>query len=184
MSQLTKRALIESFVKLLNQMSLDKIKVKDITNDCGVNRNTFYYHFKDIYALLDELFRQEAKKVVEENIKYGSWQEGFLQSTKFARENKKAIYHIYNSMNREQLEWYLYEVTDNLMLGFVEQQAEEMNVSEEDKRFIANFYKYALVGLALEWIRKGMKGEPEVVIHKMGQLFEGNIKNALKNSKH
>lgn len=181
MSQLTKYALMESFVKLLNQNSLDKIKVKDITNDCGVNRNTFYYHFKDIYNLMEEIFNLEVQKVVMDNIKYGTWQEGFLQSTKFAQENKKAIYHIYNSVSREQLEWYLYEVTDNIMFGFVEQQAEGMNVSKDDMHFIADFYKYALVGLALEWIHKGMKDDAKLIIQKMGQLFDGNIKHALNN---
>lgn len=182
MSQLTKRALIESFVKLLNETALDKITVKDIVKECGVNRNTFYYHFKDIYAMLDEIFQYEAQHVIEENIKYGTWQEGFIQSTKFLGENRKAVYHIYNSISREQLERYLYSITDNVMYGFVDEQAKGMDVPEEDKHFIANFYKYALVGLALEWIRKGMKEDPYYVIQKLGQLFEGNIKAALENA--
>ena len=55
MSQLTKRAITESFMKLINQVPFDKITVKDIVEDCGVNRNTFYYHYSDIYALLDEI---------------------------------------------------------------------------------------------------------------------------------
>ena len=48
MSQLTKRAITESFMKLINQVPFDKITVKDIVEDCGVNRNTFYYHYRDI----------------------------------------------------------------------------------------------------------------------------------------
>ena len=47
MSQITKRALAESLKKLLLEKPLDRITVSDITEDCGVSRMTFYYHFKD-----------------------------------------------------------------------------------------------------------------------------------------
>ena len=53
MSQTTKRALEASLKKLLLQKPLNKITINDITEDCGVNRMTFYYHFKDIYDLVD-----------------------------------------------------------------------------------------------------------------------------------
>lgn len=181
-AQFTKKAIIESFVKLLNKVPLDKITVKAIVEECGINRNTFYYHFQDIYALIDEVFKAETQKVIGENVCYKSWQEGFLQSTKFALENKKMIYHAYNSLSREQLETYLYHITDNLMMGFVKEQAEGLHASEEDIRFIADLYKYALVGLTLEWIRNGMKEDPEKFIYKMGRLLEGNIKTALSKS--
>lgn len=65
MSELTKRAIQESFKKLLSNQPLDKITVKNITDDCGVNRNTFYYHYSDIYQLLEEIFLTEAQKSVE-----------------------------------------------------------------------------------------------------------------------
>ena len=48
MSVTTKRALAETFKKLLSKRGLNKITVKDIVEDCGVNRQTFYYHFHDI----------------------------------------------------------------------------------------------------------------------------------------
>ena len=50
MAQFTRTAIVNSFIRLLNEKPLDKITVKDIVDDCGVNRNTFYYHFQDIYA--------------------------------------------------------------------------------------------------------------------------------------
>ena len=41
MSQLTKYALAQSLRKLLKERPLDKITVKDLVEDCGVNRQTF-----------------------------------------------------------------------------------------------------------------------------------------------
>lgn len=182
MSQFTKKAIIDSFVKLLNQNTLDKITVKDIVDDCGVNRNTFYYYFQDIYGLLDELFMSEAQKVIDEEKIYDTWQEAFIQSAKFAFENKTAIYHVYTSISREKLERYLYRIAENLMMGFVEKEAETLPVKEEDVRFIANFYKFAVVGLILDWIQNGMEENPKLIVSKIGILFEGNIRASLLNS--
>ena len=53
MSQITKRALEASLKNLLLQKPLNKITINDITEDCGINRMTFYYHFKDIYDLVE-----------------------------------------------------------------------------------------------------------------------------------
>ncbi len=43
--------------------TLNKITVKEIVNRCGVNRQTFYYHFRDIYDLLDWMFINEGKNL-------------------------------------------------------------------------------------------------------------------------
>lgn len=181
MSQLTKKAIIDSFVKLLNEKPFDKIAVKDIVEDCGINRNTFYYYYQDIYALLEEIFETEASKVIDENKTYLSWQEGFIQSTAFALQNKRAIYHIYKSISREKLENYLYRVTDDLMVKYIKQQAEGLKVTDEDIRLVSAFYKHAIVGIVLEWLERGMKDEPEHVIRRLGQLFDGNIRYVLSN---
>ena len=64
-SQTTKRALEASLKKLLLQKPLNKITINDITEDCGVNRMTFYYHFKDIYDLVDWIMVEDAAKALE-----------------------------------------------------------------------------------------------------------------------
>ena len=79
MSQVTKRALAASLTKLLSQKPLDKVTVKDIIEDCGVNRQTFYYHFKDIYDLVDWIFLEMASEFLEGKETYDTWQQGFTQ---------------------------------------------------------------------------------------------------------
>lgn len=66
MPNFTKKAIRESFIKLLNERPLNKITVKDIVEDCGVNRNSFYYHYQDLPALLEEIVSDEVKRIVEE----------------------------------------------------------------------------------------------------------------------
>ena len=64
MSQVTKRALEASLKKLLLEKPLHKITVSDITDDCGINRMTFYYHFKDIYDLVEWSCEEDASRAL------------------------------------------------------------------------------------------------------------------------
>ena len=77
MSEITKKALAESLKKLLSKNKLNKITIKEITEDCGVNRQTFYYHFKDIYDLLEWIYKNEVIQEIEEKTTYETWQQGF-----------------------------------------------------------------------------------------------------------
>lgn len=180
MSSITKVALAESLKKLLHIKTLDKITIKDIVEDCGVNRQTFYYHFHDIYDLLGWFFIKEAEKIVGNKRTYTTWQQGFLQAFKYVSNDKKLIINAYNSVGREYLENYLYSIVYELLKDIVEEKAEKINVSEEDKKFVADFYKYAFVGLSLEWIRTGMKDEPEIIIEKLSKLIKGDIETGLR----
>jgi len=67
-----------------------------------------------------------------------------------------------------------------LMIGVVEEKAAGMTVRPEDKEFIANFYKYAFVGLTLEWVRTGMKDDPAALIERVSTLIHGDITKALE----
>ncbi len=182
MSQLTERAIEKSFVRLLKEVPFDKITVKDIVEDCGINRNTFYYHYEDIFDLLHKVFEKRAAEVLAEGIAKNDWQESFLRCTLYALENRKEIYHIYNSIDRRQLESFLYQVAGEIMLSYVRAHAEGMKVPEDDIVMIAGFYKCALVGIVLEWLDDGMKLEPEEFIRRIGYLQEDSIVRMLERA--
>ncbi len=179
MAQTTKKALAASLKKLLAEKPLDKITVIDIVEDCEVNRQTFYYHFKDIYDLVEWIYTSEATKVLGGKKTYDTWQQGFLQIFQYVLDNKVFVTNTYHSVNRELLERYLYNETYDLLIGVIEEKAVGIPVREDDKAFIANFYKYAFVGLMLEWIRTGMKEEPSSIIDRLSILIQGDITKAL-----
>ena len=180
LSQTTKRALAASLKSLLATKPLDKITVIDIAEDCGVNRQTFYYHFQDIYDLIDWTFVSEADQVIGGKKTYETWQQGFLQVFQAALENKGLILNVYHSISRDVVERYLYDITYDLLIGVVEEQAKGLPVREEDKRFIADFYKFAFVGMVLDWIRRGMKDDPQQMIDRLSILIHGDIARALE----
>lgn len=183
MSNLTKKALRETMIKALNERPLDKIKVKELVEECGVNRNTFYYHYKDIYELLADIFETETEAIAEDfQDEDDDWERIFIESSRFALENKKMIFNVYNSISRETLERYLYNVSAQIVARYVNKQSVGMNVSERDKELIILFYKHAVVGIILEWLQRRMKDEPEAVISRLLRLMNNSVKNALKNA--
>ena len=104
MSQTTKRALEASFKKLLLEKPLNKITINDITEDCGVNRMTFYYHFKDIYDLVDWILAEDAAKAMEGRRGFGTWSEAYLDVLRQLQDNKTLVLNVYRSVGREQWE--------------------------------------------------------------------------------
>lgn len=180
--QYTRKVIRETFLQMLGEMPLDKITVKDIVLRCNINRNTFYYHYADIYAVLTEVLDMDLQRVIDEYNDTMSWEESCLSAARMALDNKRAVYHIYNSIRREELERYMYGVAGSIMTRYVEHVSAGIPAGEGDKRIIARFYQSAMTEMVIQWIIGGMKEDPEVAIRRIGQLFDGNIVMSLKRS--
>lgn len=179
MSNFTRKAIIDSFIKLLNKYPLNKISIKDIVDDCGINRSTFYYYYEDIFALLNEVLEIETQKALQLSECDFSWKEGFIKSTEFSRNNKTAIYHIYNSISREALDKYLYEVIGNMLNYAIHNEIKDLIVSPIDVQILTDIYKFALVGMVHKWLQSGMKEEYDDIVSRMYELMSDNIRNIL-----
>ena len=144
MSQITKYALENSLKNLLLQKPLDKITISDITDDCGISRMTFYYHFKDIYDLVEWSCFEDARKALQENKTYETWQQGYLQIFEEVKKNKPFIMNVYKCVHRERVEKYLQPLVNNLVLNVINEEAQNTNVTEDDKLFISQIYSCIL----------------------------------------
>lgn len=180
MSQITKRALEQSLKNLLQQKPLSKITISDITEDCGISRMTFYYHFKDIYDLVEWACAEDAARALQNKKTYDTWQQGFVQIFHAVRENKVFVMNVYRCVNREQVEKYLVPLTDQLIMGVITERAAGMTVREADQQFIAQVYSYAFVGIMLDWIRDDMRADPEELVNRLAMVIHGGITQALE----
>lgn len=180
MAPSTKELLGIALKDLMDKSPIDKITVKAIVEKCSVNRQTFYYHFKDIYDLLGWIYETAMETTLADNRTYNTWQQGFYHIFEYASENKNFVMHTYHSIAREHLNNYLYSLVYKLLINVVNEVAEGMNVSEKDKAFIANFYKHGFVGLMMEWIQGNMKEDPRDIIERLNKLISGDIKKALE----
>ena len=179
MSQVTKRALEQSLKNLLSKKPLTKITVGDIAEDCGINRMTFYYHFKDIYDLVEWSCLEDAKRALDEKKTCETWQQGFLQIFEAVQENKVFILNVYRCVHREQVEKYLQPLVDRLLLDVIDEEIGDMVVREEDSRFIARVYSYIFIGIMLDWIKGDMREDPQQIVDRLAKLIKGSLSTAL-----
>lgn len=176
-----KAALEASLKKLLLKKPLDKITINDLTTDCGISRMAFYYHFKDIYDLVEWSCLEDATQALQGKKTYETWQEGLQQIFEAVLENKPFIMNVYHSVSREQIETYLFHLTHDLLYGVVQEKAKGTGISEADQSFIADFYKYSFTGVMLDWIKDGMKVDYHMIAEKMHRTMEGNVVNSIRN---
>ena len=175
MPNATKAALEESLKRLLLKKPLDKITITDLTTDCGISRMAFYYHFKDIYDLVEWSCVEDGAKALQGKKTSESWTEGLTQIFEAVLENKPFIMNVYRNADRERMENYLYKLTYDLIAGVVEEKSKGLDLTEEDKKFIANFYKYGFVGIMIEWIQAGMKEDIEELVNKMSLTLHDTV---------
>jgi len=177
----TKQIIEDSLKKLMLQKPLDKITIRDLTEDCGISRMTFYYHFKDIYDLVEWSCIADATRALEGKKTYDTWSEGLLQIFEAVYENKPFILNVYRCISRDQIESFLFHLTSDLIMAVVEEKAAGTEVSEENRRFIADFYKYSFVGIMLDWIKQGMKDDYSLIAEKISITVHGSIANSIHN---
>ena len=177
----TKAALEESLKRLLLKKPLDKITITDLTTDCGISRMAFYYHFKDIYDLVEWSCVEDGAKALQGKKTSESWTEGLTQIFEAVLENKPFIMNVYRNADRERMENYLYKLTYDLIAGVVEEKSKGLDLTEEDKKFIANFYKYGFVGIMIEWIQAGMKEDIEELVNKMSLTLHDTVTTSVQN---
>jgi len=184
MPNTTKLALEASLKKFLLHKPLDKITINDLTTDCGISRMSFYYHFKDIYDLVEWVCVEDGRRALQDKKTYDTWQEGLCQIFEAVLENKPFIMNVYRSVSRDKIESYLYKLTYSLISNVVEEKSAGTGLAEPDKAFIAEFYKYGFVGVMLDWIAEGMKADYKEITDRISILMHGSIDNSIRNFEH
>lgn len=181
MAKQTQKFIMSTFMQLLESESLDKITVRDIVEECEINRNTFCYHYSDIYDLLDDVFRVETEKFmsedVDENTTFG---EEYERAACFVLKYKKAILHIYDSKKRDVLQNYLETLAFSFISRFVKKEADGYGLPDEDIDYITGFYTHAIVGNTLGWIKRKLPSGQEKFIARTAGTFNATVKDMIR----
>ena len=157
MSQMTKRALEASLKELLRHKPLDKITVRDIVDDCGVNRNTFYYYFQDIYAVLEEICRNGVEKVPRGLPLPDMMKTTFEVLSGYALLYPRVMRQVAINVGVEGSERYFGEAFDALFTESMVLAAGEGNFPPE----LPSFLRHAFLGIFIEWMREEKRMPPE-----------------------
>ena len=134
---------------------------------------------RQLYELLDTILHRETERALDEFEATGSWEECMITASRFAREHKRAVYHIYTSSHRLELEKHVDRISGEMMHSYVEAQAHGLRVSEADKKLVCDLYRFGITDIFYEWLENGMKEDLEAQIRRLSLLFTGNIRASL-----
>ena len=176
----TKQDIADAFKRLLAHMPLDKVTVTALAEESGITRQTFYYHFRDIRDLVEFIYSSEMKDVLKDNRTYETWQGGMAAILRAIRADSSFINATYRSLTRDQLESFLYSHIKELLMNVLKELAAGHMVREDQISRIADYHKYAFAGVVLDWIKNGMKEEPEEVTAQLETVIEGSFLEAIR----
>ena len=175
MTNLTKRAMADALKKLLQKRKLEHITVQDVADEANVSRKTFYYHFHDIYDLVEWLLLEECRELARGH-EAGAWIQDVTIGLNYATKNREWLQNIYLSMERPQLERILRKIVELRIKASFEQARAGRPVNEEDRQFVEDIFTYGVTGLFLTWMGEGMRDDAVFLQDKLVLFFEDSIK--------
>ncbi|MST53885.1 TetR/AcrR family transcriptional regulator [Streptococcus alactolyticus] len=170
MNNLTERAFAKALKDIMQDKSFDKVTVTELVKKLNVNRQTFYYHFNDLYDLLERIYIMDGDTILNQAANSGTWQEELLAIFHYIQDNRQFVCNTYYSVNRNYLEHFLYDRIYRFINPIVQEKHPNLSGTELDCR--VNFYKYALVGFVLDWIDSGLKENPEALAQHISRVLE------------
>ena len=171
MALYTKKLIMTTFQEMLTESPFDKITVAALVKRAGISPNTFYYHYQDIYGLLDVWFQEQVEAFVPkgETIEWVSATKAILRHCK---DHPKIIYHIFDGLSRDRLERYIFSLTDDPFSRIVRQAAQGRPLSEEQCSRIAAFCRYAYIGFVMQFFWNRMENDIDGSVDRLGALFD------------
>lgn len=164
----TKERLRDALKELLLHHRMEKITVSDITRQCGMGRQSFYYHFKDKYDLLDWIIRSDLEEYTAQNT-LNSWPDNIIDLLRHLQEEKKFYCKIASGQSELLFQEYSSLIEETMFQGFSEEY--ELSDYEGDRmRFASRFFSYGFAGVLIQWITDGMKLSPEDCIRHLHDI--------------
>lgn len=178
----TKMNLGIALKKLLKEKPLEKIRIHDLTKLAGINRQSFYYHYADIYALVGDVIRTAIFETVGEHCTMDTWEEGMLAMYQRTLEEKEFVVAVYNAIPKERIQLFLEDVLTTYMIFALKDTAGGQLLSEEDRDIFIRFITYGFTGTYLQWIQTGMRADPSVIISRVSVLTKEGLSSAIIRS--
>lgn len=175
----TKEALSTALKKMMAVKPIDKITVKDIVELCGVNRQTFYYHFDDVYDLLEWVFEDDAEKTLPREVIYDRWREDVSMFFKYLSQNAVFALNVYNSPNRTYMLRFYKKKLQDCIRSFAQIVSRDMKIDQRDFEFVVEFYSNCVVGVISQWLDLGMQIPSAITIEQCLTVLDNSVENLL-----
>ncbi len=178
----TRQIILQTLTELMNEKPLSKITVKDIVERCGVNRNTFYYHFRDIPDAVEAVVKEELEDILKNQKSPESVSDCMEILVNAVQKNKKAMLHLYRSIQRDVFADYLDHAAESVVEELVNRVVGEYEMDPEDRRLVIRYYKCVFVGVILDWLRHDMDYNILEDMHKLEKIYQISLEKQFLRS--
>ena len=183
MANYTEKAIFRAFEELLEEKPFDKITVSAIVSKSEVSANTFYYHFQDIYDLLDKWLDRKRNHFFALTQLSGDWTDRLKILLHAMQENPKLVYHISDSITRERLERYVFTSVESQFYDYIEKSTTDIRITDEARKLITGFFCCSLLGYVMKFLWVNMKVDIDSSVDDLSLLFSGALEAMLREKK-
>lgn len=180
MATSTKHALADALKQMMEVKPIAKITVKDLVEICNVNRQTFYYHFNDVYDLLEWVFEEDANRVLPSEVVYEHWQEDVMLFFEYLYNDAAFALNVYKSDSRLYMLRYLKGRLESCIRSFADIVSEGMNIDKQDYDFVIEFYSRGIIGLISQWLDLDMHLPKVITKERFLKMLDGSMENMLE----
>ena len=163
----TKAKLADSLKDLMKKTPFRKITIQNVTDHCGLNRQTFYYHFKDMYDLLRWIYQNEIFR------DFGldrNWKSTLLTTLKYAKKNKIFLRNTVRSLRKESIERFLYPFVFKWSSRIFDEACSGLYIRQEDRNFLVKFFSHAFLDAILIWVGNGMPESENHLLQRVAMV--------------
>ena len=178
----TRNAIIAAFAQLLEERPMNKITVKDIVERCGINRNTFYYHFSDIPSLLQEVMEEKVSALIAAHYTLGHPLDCIKPALQYGTAHRQAVLHVYRAIPRETFLRYMNRFSQHMVDEYFNNISRSVSIPAGDADILSRYYKCIVTGCLLDWLDDAMQYDLEANIERICFLMDGAGKRALQRS--
>lgn len=176
----TQKALGEALKDALRATSLKRITVRQLTDAAGLTRQTFYYHFSDVYDLATWVFKEEIADRILSHASYEQWSDGFLSLLVWMSRHPEQVRAVIDSLKHEELELFLHHQLRHMMESIVDELDTDIDISTEDRNFVVDHFTLSVLGHLLHWIARGMRDDPYILVENLELILRGGVKRSLE----
>ena len=158
MSTPTKNDIALAFLRLLDRKPFRKITVRNIVEECGINRTTFYYHYQDIYAIIE--FICESLLDPFKNVLLDERDEAALSKIgALVIEHRRAICALFDALGYDTVRRYIYKETHDVLHSFIDNRVADLTLTDSQREAAFLFTREALFGALYLFLRGELPAE-------------------------
>ena len=167
-ANITKSALARALKRLMAEKDFQKISVTDICEKCGMNRKSFYYHFKDKYDLMNWIFYTEFVQALNYRPEDNGWQH-LTDVCGYFYDNKRFYRKALQIEGQNSFKDYFHDILEAILLEYLKQYFG----NEKESEFAAEFFSDAVICSMIRWLTSKDPVKPAEFTEQIHSCMKG-----------